>query len=128
MPAPAFNLADHQGKHHLLLLFAASERAPAFEMQRELLRDDREALAERDMLLVCVLHDGGSKAGDRLLRPADAAALRDRFGVGPDDFAVVLVGKDGTEKRRDDAPVEPSVLFGQIDERPTQRREPRDEG
>lgn len=128
MPPPAFRLDDHHGQHRVLLIFAPSERAPAFEMQRDLLRGDAEGMEARDLLLVTVLHAGGSRAGDRSLSPDDGQALRERFGVGPDDFALILIGKDGTEKRRDDAPVEPSVLFDQIDGMPMRQREMRQGG
>lgn len=38
-----------------------------------------------------------------------------RFGIGAEAFAVLLIGKDGTEKQRETVPVEPGVLVRTID-------------
>jgi hypothetical protein len=54
-----------------------------------------------------------------------AAALRERFDVAPDRFAVLLVGKDTTVKRRSDQPVEMASLYQQIDRMPMRRAEMR---
>jgi hypothetical protein len=58
----------------------------------------------------------------------EAAALRlyDHFGVPADAFRVVLVGKDGTEKRRDAEPVTARSIFDTIDAMPMRQREMRD--
>ena len=61
-------------------------------------------------------------------RPLTTAAVRrlyDRFSVGPGEFRVVLVGKDGTEKRRDPEPVTARSLFDTIDAMPMRQREMR---
>jgi hypothetical protein len=54
-------------------------------------------------------------------------ALRGRFGVTGNSFAAILVGKDGTEKLRHDAPVTAAKLFATIDAMPMRRREMREE-
>jgi len=50
-------------------------------------------------------------------------ALRDRFGIANDTFAVVLIGKDGGEKGRFLEPLEPTTLFDLINRMPMRRRE-----
>lgn len=40
-----------------------------------------------------------------------ATPIRKRFKVSPEEFLIVLVGKDGTAKRRDNSPVAPTVIF-----------------
>jgi len=47
--------------------------------------------------------------------------------VAPDAFRVVLVGKDGTEKRRDAEPVAARSLFDTIDAMPMRQREMREQ-
>ena len=95
------------------------------ERQLALLADQRDGLGERDIALLIV-------DGDSVRRDAEvlggAAALRRRFGIGPQGFALVLVGKDGGEKRRETAPVRPESLFATIDAMPMRRREMREGG
>jgi sialic acid synthase SpsE len=42
----------------------------------------------------------------KALDEADVAKVRSRFQVSPQDFRVILVGKDGTVKRTDSKPIE----------------------
>ena len=48
---------------------------------------------------------------------------RERHGVAADEFAVVLIGRDGGEKLRSTSPIPAAELFGKIDEMPMRRRE-----
>ncbi len=129
IPAPSLMeptddvLSPYRWKHRLLLIFAADTMHPAYETQVALLEGEEAALAERDVLTAHLFADGGSRLGDRRLTHDEAEAIRQRFGVAPGQFAVILVGKDGTEKRRDDAPVKPEVLYADIDAMPMRRRE-----
>ena len=43
-----------------------------------------------------------------------------------EEFAVVLIGRDGGEKFRSDGPVSVEELFSKIDEMPVRRREMRE--
>lgn len=123
----AFRLEDYQWKNRLVLLFAPSKKSPAYEQQMRLLESaEQAALADRDLLVVRLLHEGQSHAGHQPVRAQDARALRERFEVAPDAFAVLLLGKDGTEKRRSVAPVQPQALFEQIDAMPMRQREMND--
>ena len=69
------------------------------------------------MVLVQAIGDG-----------ADARALRTRFRVRPESFAVVLVGKDGTAKDRWAEPVPMGEVFRLIDGMPMRQREMRGAG
>jgi hypothetical protein len=60
------------------------------------------------------------------LAEAAVRRLRERFDVAPDVFRVVLVGKDGTEKRRDAEPVTARSIFDTIDAMPMRQREMRE--
>jgi hypothetical protein len=60
--------------------------------------------------------------------PLDTTSIerrRRRYEVPDDGFAVVLVGKDGTEKRRDLSPVPVAPIFETIDAMPMRQREMR---
>ncbi len=58
---------------------------------------------------------------------AAARGLRERFDVPRGAFRVVLVGKDGTEKRRAPKPVPARSLFDTIDAMPMRQREMREQ-
>jgi hypothetical protein len=55
---------------------------------------------------------------------APDAADKARLGL-TSDFAVILIGKDGGEKGRWTAPVDPQVIFAEIDTMPMRRDERR---
>ncbi|HKL87992.1 MAG TPA: DUF4174 domain-containing protein [Salinibacter sp.] len=127
-----FRLDAHRWEHRLLFVFASSDTADAPTVQRQAF-DDREAgFRDRDLLLLFL--SGGEEG--RLLQapgaepqPLTEAAVRrlyDHFGVPTDAFRVVLVGKDGTEKRRDAEPVSARSVFDTIDAMPMRQREMRD--
>lgn len=52
--------------------------------------------------------------------------LRVEYLTGADEFAVVLIGRDGGEKFRAGEPVSAAELFARVDEMPMRRRELRD--
>ncbi|WP_190510597.1 DUF4174 domain-containing protein [Leptolyngbya sp. FACHB-321] len=59
------------------------------------------------------------------LSSASADRLRQQFGIPPEEFAVILVGKDGTEKQRSQTPVDLELLFRTIDAMPMRQQEMR---
>ena len=80
--------------------------APADPQRREqldALAFDAVAAGRRDVIVVDV--------AERL----DALALCDLYEVAPGTFAVVLIGRDGTERERWDEPVETRELWDLID-------------
>ncbi len=77
------------------------------------------------MLLVELLTEGTSRIDRQSIDEANVANLRSQFNVAPQEFRVILVGKDGTAKRHDSNPVEPEVIFNEIDAMPMRQREMR---
>ncbi len=129
-----FRLGPHQWEHRLLLVFASSEADARWADQREALRGEAEGVRERDLLLLTLRADGeqgrlqsGPEESARPLTTAAVRRLYDRFAVSPDAFRVVLVGKDGTEKRRAPEPVTARSLFDTIDAMPMRQREMRED-
>jgi hypothetical protein len=76
---------------------------PSRREQLDALAFDAAAASRRDVIVVDV--------ADRL----DALALCDLYEVAPGTFAVVLIGRDGTERERWDQPVQTSELWDLID-------------
>ena len=111
----SFDLANYQGKNWLLLLFAPSVKSPAYVEQLEVLEGEEKEAEERGLLLGQILEEGKSHLAGQALSKADVAELREHFDVEKEAFQVLLVGRDGAEKRRDDTPIKPSTIFKKID-------------
>jgi hypothetical protein len=105
-----------------LLIFAPEANDSRLVKQVSLLSEHSKDAAERDLLAVSVSKRGSYPAGYRLAEP-DLAEARRRFHVAPEEFVVVLVGKDGGEKLRSDAPVAFEKLRDLIDAMPMRRDE-----
>jgi hypothetical protein len=128
-----FWLDAHRWEHRLLFVFAPSASDADLREQRAAFREQAAGFRDRDLLLLTLTGDGKKGAfqaepgGDA--RPLTTAAVRrlyDRFRVDASEFRIVLVGKDGTEKRRDPAPVTARSLFDTIDAMPMRQREMRE--
>lgn len=120
-----FNLRDQQWQHRVLLVFAPSEQSPVYQQQRQAWQSRTEAMEERDLKLVEVLAIADSRVDGQLISSASADRLRDQFRIAPEAFAVILIGKDGTEKQRFSQPVDLSRIFSTIDAMPMRQQEMR---
>jgi Domain of unknown function (DUF4174) len=128
MPTPRetrFNLSDQQWHHRIVLLFAPSKRSPAYQQQMAQWQAHQAGMQERDLKLVEVLGAGESRVDGQPMTSASAERLRQQFGITSQSFAVILIGKDGTEKQRDGVPIEPTALFRTIDAMPMRQQERR---
>ena len=118
------SLQDH---HRALVVFAPEGQDKQLRTQLALL--DGTQMAERDLILVPVLAKWDKRDGD--LRAAHApfttdteqVAIRRHFAVQSNDFAVLLVGKDGGEKFRSSTPVTMKRLNQIIDAMPMRQQE-----
>lgn len=119
-----FDLSDYQWQHRIVLIFAPLEQSPAYQQQMQAWKANTEGMIDRDLKVVEVLHTGASRADGQPISAASAERLRQQFGVTT-EAVVILVGKDSTEKQRNQAPVEPSVLFRKIDAMPMRQQEMR---
>ena len=80
-------------------------------------------MRDRDMARVEVFGNSHGRTKDGQFDEATARELRTRFDVQENDFCVILVGKDGTEKMRSASPVEMEDIFKRIDSMPMRKRE-----
>lgn len=117
------SLDTYKWKNRLLLVFAPSEASAAYKKQMQLLLEQKAGLEDRDLLIVKLLAKGTNHLDSQPIDEATVDQLRSRFDVGQEEFCVILLGKDGTQKRRDEAPVEPAVIFNQIDAMPMRQQE-----
>lgn len=121
-------LEAHRWEHRLLLIF--SPRAD--DLRVRTLHDQLEAraceLADRDLVVGHFPVFGDARLGEQVVAPESAAQIRNQFNVDFGDFIVILVGKDGYEKRRDPGVPELDAVFGLIDGMPMRRAEMRARG
>lgn len=108
--AVSFQIQEAHGIRPVMLLFAPSERSPAYENQMSLLSDDG-MLEELDALLVRIFAEGTSYVGRDRMDDASVETLRTGYQVGDDEFLIVFVDRDGRELHRSDAPVQASVIL-----------------
>ena len=118
-PTTLSTLKDHVRP---LLIFAATPDDPGLRAQLTRLHEDAAGLAERNVLVIAVPYNSPSPT-DTTLTPADADAARRRFNIAPNDFTILLIGKDGGEKLRAHKPIPFSKLRDTIDAMPMRQQE-----
>jgi len=97
-------------KNRMLLVFAPSPDHPELLRQRAFQQADADGYEERDLHPVEVTD-------------ATADALFSRYGVDPTKFTVILIGRDGEEKKRSDVALASAELFATIDAMPMRQAE-----
>jgi hypothetical protein len=119
-------LKGYTWKNRLLLVFAPSEDDARYRGLERKLREQRDAIVERDLLVFHVIENGVSRLGLSPIDAQSASMLRNRFSVNPGQFLVVLIGKDGGEKLRRGGGVDITEIFSLIDSMPMRQREMRE--
>lgn len=121
--ALASDLDGHLWRHRLLFLIAPDVNDPAVEHQLLTLNHRSEALFDRELRVYQLYQSGGSFFQDQPISADLVERLRDRLRVKPGSKMLVLIGKDGTIKRR--APLDSDIrdIFLLIDEMPMRRTE-----
>lgn len=111
-PIP-FRLDDVRGHRPVIIVFAPSDRSPAFQNQVALFDED-DALRRAHPAMVFVLDEGTSTADGSRLDASSSDELRTTFAVEPDAFLVVLIGPDGQLRHRDDSPLQPAAIVDRL--------------
>jgi hypothetical protein len=117
-------LDGYRWQNRLLLVFAPDADGALYRRQQEMLLVAECGLNERDVVVISVLKDVVSTK-ERPAAPVSADDLRDAYDVLPHDFRVVLIGKDGGVKLRQDEPILAADLFALIDSMPMRKQEMR---
>ncbi len=113
--AGAGDLLDaYRWRSRVLVVAAPDSGDPRLTDQRREAATRRADFAERDLVVIEAV--GGTE---------EARALRRRFGIAPEAFRAVLIGKDGEAKLAEAAPIPAARLFATIDAMPMRRDEQR---
>jgi hypothetical protein len=129
MPLTLDSLRD---RYRPVLVFAPST-TPALVQQMHILAAGAYGLHDRNVITVPLLfHDDGKPWGVTFnltgmgqMPPDEQAAARRRFHIRPNDFTVILIGKDGGEKLRSHQPLSLDTLRSTIDAMPMRQDEMR---
>ena len=122
----AQSLTKHTWKDRVLLVFSPSQQTAAYREQMEQFQSDPAGMRERDLEVYQIFPEGLITSGADILDHNDLAAqYRAQYGIAPDEFRVLLLGKDGGEKLRESTVLRLDRLYGTIDAMPMRRREMR---
>ena len=120
-PVTLESLRDHARP---LLLFAKSPEDPQLRIQLRTLGEHAAEAQERQIVPIAVLFNSPAST-EASLTQAEAITVRRRFRIAPDEFVVLLIGKDGGEKLRDHRPLTIEHLIDTIDAMPMRQEEVR---
>ena len=114
MSAGETALAGYRWENRVLLVFAPDADSALYLRQQEMLLVAESGLNERDIVIIFVIQDIVSTK-ERPAAPVSAVDLRDAYDVLPHEFRVVLIGKDGGVKLRQEEPILAADLFALIE-------------
>lgn len=116
-------LEDYRWKNRLVLVFESADDKKEYITQLNELNKSREGINERDMLVFLVRPNAVTDLEDQSISPLSSVDLKKRFGIGEDEMATLLIGKDGGVKLRSKKAVSSQELFALIDGMPMRRSE-----
>lgn len=112
----------YQWQNRLLLVFAPDDDHEDLRRQHSMLVAARHVLDERQTVVITVTRESVSALGPAPANPP-ATDIRRAYGIGPQDFEVLLIGKDGGVKVRQGEPLPVADLTTRIDAMPMRWRE-----
>ncbi|MDA0707234.1 MAG: CIA30 family protein [Proteobacteria bacterium] len=118
-----FELAQYRWDKRVLVLSATSTDDQDLQAQQQAIEATRDSFESRDMVLVTLLDSAPVSAGDRALTATEVATARTALGITRDEFALRLIGKDGSVKLARDTVTPMSDIYALIDTMPMRRAE-----
>ncbi|GAB5503067.1 MAG: hypothetical protein Pyrs2KO_17220 [Pyruvatibacter sp.] len=125
---PTFAQIDRlERTYRPIIVVAEASNDPVLDDIRIVLRQSRDALADRDVMVITVVGDDVT-AWDPALDEApghsfDATRLRTSYGQAGAPISITLVGKDGGIKDRGTVPSDIQDMVDLIDTMPMRQRE-----
>lgn len=122
---PGDPLEQFAWKNRVILVFHSESHVGTALEQVALFKKRQKEFNDRDLVLGVI--DGGRKGAidGTLIDAKDAAGLQQTFNPTNGDFLVVLIGKDGSVKLKEQTVVPASTIFNLIDSMPMRRSEMR---
>jgi hypothetical protein len=111
----------------MLLIFADSKGSNKYQSQLQEFAGKDEGFQDRDLITLHLFCDGNSFLEDQDTSARNTQKLQKKFNIQSGSFAIILLGKDGTEKLREEEVLSTDKLFNVIDAMPMRQREMRQE-
>jgi len=115
-------LSQFAWKNRVVLIFSRSENPNQAVQQLHAVRKFELEVQERQLIVGLINEDGG-QIGKIDISKAEALELFNKYGLGENSFAVVLIGKDTGVKLKQFSPVPAQDIFDLIDSMPMRRSE-----
>jgi hypothetical protein len=96
----ADELESYLWENRPLIIFADEINSPPFKQIMTYLGQRQCDIKDRQMVIGVLFRNGDSTIGDKRISSSYAESLWNRYQVGSQAFAVILIGKDGGEKYR----------------------------
>lgn len=110
-------------QNRVLLIFTPGEETSAYITQKSLLAGHEDGLKDREMVIWELVRGERVVVGGATQPHLATPAFYKAYDVNALDYAVILLGKDGTEKLRRATPVSSTDLFALIDAMPMRQKE-----
>jgi hypothetical protein len=121
----AMHLTQYTWKNRLLFVFAPHSRHPSLIDLRNEIPLQKEEILDRDLIVFQIYETGSSFKDMNEIDHETADKLRREFKVSPGHLTVILVGKDGGVKLRQNEQLNLEQIFLLIDAMPMRRQEMR---
>ena len=121
----ALDLSQYKWKNRLLFVFAPNISHPSLIDLNYDMSVQKEEILDRDLVVFQIYETGSSFQDINEIDHAMADQLRREFRVSPGLLTVILVGKDGGVKLRQNEQVNFKQIFLLIDAMPMRREEMR---
>ncbi len=113
-------LSAYRDKNRVLVVFAPAPQDVAYQEQTKLWQGEKAGFEDRQIVTVPVFA-GAKGMPPKVQEPL--LPLIKKYGIGPDDFAVVLIGKDGHDAYHVSKPTAALAIYAAIDAMPMRRAE-----
>lgn len=120
------DLSRYKWRNRILLFSASSLQDDTFRNQWSAYQDNPKKIEDRNLLLFVLVK---GRMYDKDLKPITTfkvPELRKKYDLPASFEGLVLIGKDGGVKLKKSYPVEPKVIFDNIDQMPMRQREMRE--
>ncbi|GHC48630.1 DUF4174 domain-containing protein [Roseibacillus persicicus] len=119
---PANPLKNYQWKNRILLIHPSADQAQK-EALRQLLKKEKESLANRDLVIINLSKTALDWPQVISMPGEKREELREKFALSPEGSTFILIGKDGGEKARQSDTLNLQELFTRIDGMPMRKAE-----
>lgn len=119
----ALLMEQYLWKKRVLVVLSPSADDPRLAQQRTIIAQNQAGFEERDLVVWEIVQNESVRVDDEHMAHLGTPPFYAHFETSPAEFQVILLGKDGEEKLRSDAPVLTEQLFSLIDAMPMRQRE-----